>query len=887
MASYTDIIPQFNPYIQQLPVEAMVQVGMEKQKRYDEGIQKIQSQIDNIAGLDVYHPTDRMYLQSKLDELGNNLKTVAAGDFSNYQLVNSVGGMANQIIKDKNVQNAVRSTQQIRKQQNLMDQAREKGTLHRNNEIFFNDQVSSYLNNNKVGQVFGENYQPYTDYQKKWIEVQKNLGIKETQTDLPFVMQDGKIVIDKKTNKPMVNDYMVRETFKGVDPQRLKQAVMAVMDDNDYAQMKIDAYVSYKGYTPDMLIKEVDSTYRSSKDELTKTINSLNILKSQNVGNQKMTQDIDAQLAQYSKALKDTEDQYKDVVAGIQANPEGYKQKLFSMNAINNFANSFSNMSHIQNIVDSPIKKQMNEDRAYNFKVVEFNTKNLQWEKDFNLKVATETRLQNKETFDQALALYKEGLGPNPLGPTTAKYVGAPSTDQEVLNGMMESFKQGAEIDQLNKDKNALKTSWAKNQPSKADYEKQLGRKPGSMTDAEYRNELDKQFNSDLAAYNSNKNSVDAGTRQILNQYSELDRLYKLKVNTINEATQQADALHPEVTEAVNKLSNSKVSFLDYTFKDGKPGVYNVLTKSAKEVYDDIQSGKATLRVDRAPGGYIVLTYPGSNLKYEISKKGGFFGSDKMGGKETRELLMAVHETYNKVGQGIKSRDADFARILGNTINSIAPVSSLLPKGAGSTLLPLIQDKLGREQKGQTEEITGFVKGKDFNYNSTQEIALDPNAKITHTTWGDNVFITMTGTVGKNIESQKFKISKSEFATMFPSFVDNTNVDFWQSAAANGSTNYKYRVAKSALMNPDDAFTSANYSVSSKNYVVKGDIFFDQTDKNNTTPVVYVKSRKTGKVVPIPGEVFSTFSGSEKSMNQVNDLLIENYFKNNNLDADF
>jgi hypothetical protein len=43
MASYTDQIPQFNPYIQQLPVEAMAQVGMEKQRRYDEGLQKIQN----------------------------------------------------------------------------------------------------------------------------------------------------------------------------------------------------------------------------------------------------------------------------------------------------------------------------------------------------------------------------------------------------------------------------------------------------------------------------------------------------------------------------------------------------------------------------------------------------------------------------------------------------------------------------------------------------------------------------------------------------------------------------------------------------------------------------------------------------------------------------
>ena len=93
MASYTDAIAQFNPYVQQLPVELMMKVGMQKQAQYDAGVQKIQHYIDNIAGLDIYRNVDKEYLQSKLGELGKNLKTVAAGDFSDQQLVSSVGGL--------------------------------------------------------------------------------------------------------------------------------------------------------------------------------------------------------------------------------------------------------------------------------------------------------------------------------------------------------------------------------------------------------------------------------------------------------------------------------------------------------------------------------------------------------------------------------------------------------------------------------------------------------------------------------------------------------------------------------------------------------------------------------------------------------------------------
>ena len=39
MASFTDQISQFNPYIQELPVEAMAQVGMAKQAQYNQGYQ--------------------------------------------------------------------------------------------------------------------------------------------------------------------------------------------------------------------------------------------------------------------------------------------------------------------------------------------------------------------------------------------------------------------------------------------------------------------------------------------------------------------------------------------------------------------------------------------------------------------------------------------------------------------------------------------------------------------------------------------------------------------------------------------------------------------------------------------------------------------------------
>ena len=153
MASWTDKIPTFNPYVAQLPVEAMVQVGMQKQKQYDDGIQKIQTNIDNIAGLDIIRDIDKTYLQSKLNQLGNDIRGVAAGDFSNFQLVNSVNGMTNQISKDRNVLNAISSTKTYRKGLEDMDAANKAGKGSASHDWEFKTGANDWLNNKDINNM--------------------------------------------------------------------------------------------------------------------------------------------------------------------------------------------------------------------------------------------------------------------------------------------------------------------------------------------------------------------------------------------------------------------------------------------------------------------------------------------------------------------------------------------------------------------------------------------------------------------------------------------------------------------------------------------------------------------------------------------------------------
>ena len=210
MAGFKDIIPQFNPYVQQLPVEAMVKVGMEKQRMYDEGVRRIQSQIDQVAGMSVLRPVDKQYMQSKLNELGNNLKGVAAGDFSNFQLVNSVGGMIGQLSKDSYIQSAVNSTAKIKKQQEAIEEFKKKGKSDKNNEDFFNEKflrpyLESGLSDNEGRPVeFNGEYTPYVDIMKLVQDEAKTAGVDTSVLQQMYRTDDqGRMMIDKKTGLPV------------------------------------------------------------------------------------------------------------------------------------------------------------------------------------------------------------------------------------------------------------------------------------------------------------------------------------------------------------------------------------------------------------------------------------------------------------------------------------------------------------------------------------------------------------------------------------------------------------------------------------------------------------------------------------------------------------
>ena len=452
MASFTDQISQFNPYVQQLPIEAMVQVGMQKQAQYDQGLQKIQGYIDNIAGIELLKDPDKANLKSKLNQLGSRLKTVAAGDFSNQQLVNSIGGMASQIVKDKDIQTAMRSTAKYKAQMARVEEDSKKtgGSNIYNKDKFYKESMA-WLNDGAVGTDFTGEYFDHRNVYNKLVEIGKTVGI-----DSKTVQQLFKT--DANGNPLMINgslqynDVMAETLIKGKDKQKLLEAFQAALDPADYKQLSINGEYELKGKSDKELMSLVDGSYNDYRRNnlLQKELIQDKILKIKSSGD--TSDEAMAAIDQLEKSIVTLDDMLaKKRVSTSQlksSGPDAIRGSLYTNNFIDSVSNSLSEKETYTKYTKNPaVEMLMDKERLK----IAANAEARQW-KEFEYR-------KTKDAADMGFARWKElfnaGLvdengRPTGAGPNTGTPRDLPVND--ITNPM---YHQDAFIDGLNADMNA------------------------------------------------------------------------------------------------------------------------------------------------------------------------------------------------------------------------------------------------------------------------------------------------------------------------------------------------------------------------------------------------------------------------------------------------
>jgi hypothetical protein len=395
MASFTDnpqALGTFNPYVQQLPVEAMVKVGMQKQEQYNQGIQKIQTSIDNIAGLDIAKDVDKAYLQSKVNELGNNLKFVAAGDFSDFQLVNSVNGMTSQLVKDPNVQNAVASTAKLRKEQAFMEEQRKAGKSSPANEWDFNSKASGWLNSSEIGESFSGRYTPFTDVQKKYLEVLKGLHSDLKEQDIPYVIENGKVNYDKTAAA------MQRISKETVSKEKIENALRSSLTPVELEQLSIDGRYTFKDATPEQLATQATKKYSLGIEKNNEKIKELTGFANLNTSKPALRDKALKIVGELEENNKQLNEQLAEESEYALSNPESAKILLYKNGSIEQFAAANAWEHNKENVLANPVKADEWKEREFAQEQTKLNLliSDSAWDKkmdilNYNLKVQEAT----------------------------------------------------------------------------------------------------------------------------------------------------------------------------------------------------------------------------------------------------------------------------------------------------------------------------------------------------------------------------------------------------------------------------------------------------------------------------------------------------------------
>ena len=702
MASFTDQISNFNPYVQQLPVEAMAQVGMQKQAQYDAGVQKIQGYVDNIAGIEVLRPQDKAILQSKLNELGSKLKTVAAGDFSNQQLVNSVGGMASSIIKDEDVMNAVSSTSAYKKGLEERKAYLKEGKTSPSNDHVFNLRAEKWLNGD-LKETFSGGYDPYTNWKKEGLEILKSVTGDSTLTEDAFTA-DGKLA-----------DAITRKKYAGISPEKIQSALQAALSPAALRQMEIDGLYSYSDKkTPvevDNLIRgNFNDKRRYFEEQKTALENSLTETNDATVkeGIRSKINDLNKFIGNYNKQ----EGKLLDLVKENKL--DSAKASLYSLDSIINFSKAFSYTEVAQTYENSPLAdmamrrevKKQERDLFY----IRLNNDNYWKGLEYELDLR---KVQNEEKATQALIggvisdIPQDELPKN----VTSRFIEDAKTLNTDLNQKDKSFVSTFGKDEV----------W-----------------------------LDKQ----REAWEKRPNSVDPRLAAYFNQTEEQRRTVESNTTTLQNIENEANAKFGDVKKLIPKGSPNLIyrsgnDVFEYTPSDF------VELNNMRGAYQKSYSGA---------GGASAMTYDKETAKKELSPKQYHLWEVANGlapKNNANKVLQDNLSNYNKLVNTPYSKMAkqrsDFVNtalqdriFVGQGVEYTIPTYKPEQKDAMAGNLNSLAN-IAEKQKGKLPGMVGTVEDMRI-------IAADPNATFTMKVSGGTQYqpksyrVTAVGKDGRTVQ---------------------------------------------------------------------------------------------------------------------------------------
>jgi len=410
--SWQDSLIQFNPYVEQVPVETYAQVGMLKQQKYDQGVQAVQGLVDSIGGLPVANETQKQYLNQKLGQLTTEINKVAGADFSQTPLIKSISGLAGKIPNDPIVRNAVASATKLQSETAKMEKAKTEGKSSPYNEIVFQDEVAKFTGSQDVNAQFNSSYQEFYDVDKVMREaVNAVRGTPSgTLTQNPYRW-------DAEKNTYVINEAMIEEEAKGVDPQKIRDAVATVLNDPRAAsQIAINAKAELRGVDKTGMFDRTKANYQNALGENQVKIDQLQTIV--NNGSKSERDKAQSDLASLKSESEGMLLAYNQDIDLLDKDPENYKIQFYTRNFQQRYANAYSYINKQQKILANPLYESFMKNLDHNMDIA-----------NYNLKVKEFEYRQLNDANDRQSEIIKAGMSAEAKSKT-----GKPGTENSLFN---------------------------------------------------------------------------------------------------------------------------------------------------------------------------------------------------------------------------------------------------------------------------------------------------------------------------------------------------------------------------------------------------------------------------------------------------------------------
>lgn len=219
-------------YISPLPADEFIKGALLKQKMYDEGIEKVQQQLDAYGQIrkSLLKEEDRAYFDQEATKLVSALNKNAGLDFANKNNLRAALSLGKNLVNDPVIATAAESTatyQKMMEEYNKLDPKNRSAV----NDYFFMKDINGWLKDGKYGSKL--KYNPYTVYTDEHVKLWKELSSSLKPEEQEFPVFDG-----------ASGEWIVQKKYSGVTAQRFRDAYVNGLSAQAKNQLEMEARYS-------------------------------------------------------------------------------------------------------------------------------------------------------------------------------------------------------------------------------------------------------------------------------------------------------------------------------------------------------------------------------------------------------------------------------------------------------------------------------------------------------------------------------------------------------------------------------------------------------------------------------------------------------------------